>query len=110
MAKDLDWANLPFGYRETDKSFVAHWKDGAWDAGELTGDHTVTISECAGGLQYAQTCFEGLKAYTTADGKVVTFRPDLNADRMKDSCERLEMPVFPKDRLGMVGRTQINNE
>ena len=98
MAKNLDWANLSFGYMPTDKSFVANWKDGSWDEGVLTSDHEVKINECAGVLQYAQTCFEGLKAYTTADGRIVTFRPDLNADRMKDSCERLEMPVFPKER------------
>lgn len=96
--KDLDWGNLPFGYMKTDKSFVSNFKDGAWDAGTLTSDHSVTISECAGVLQYSQSCFEGLKAYTTKDGSVVTFRPDLNAARMKDSCQRLEMPVFPEDR------------
>ena len=99
MAKNIDWANLPFGYQVTDKIFVANYKNGAWDAGELTSDATVHISECAGVLQYAQTCFEGLKAYTTKDGRIVTFRPDLNADRMASSCERLEMPVFPKERF-----------
>ena len=99
MAKNIDWANLPFGYQVTDKRFVANYKNGAWDAGELTSDATVHISECAGVLQYAQTCFEGLKAYTTKDGRIVTFRPDLNADRMASSCERLEMPVFPKERF-----------
>lgn len=99
MAKNIDWANLPFGYQVTDKRFVANYKNGAWDAGELTSDATVHISECAGVLQYAQTCFEGLKAYTTKDGRIVTFRPDLNADRMVSSCERLEMPVFPKERF-----------
>lgn len=99
MAKNIDWANLPFGYQVTDKRFVANYKNGAWDAGELTSDATVHISECAGVLQYAQTCFEGLKAYTTKDGRIVTFRPDLNADRMASSCERLEMPVFPKKRF-----------
>ena len=99
MAKDIDWGNLPFGYMETSKSFVANFKDGKGDEGTLTSDHSVTISECAGVLQYAQTCFEGLKAYTTADGKIVTFRPDLNASRMADSCRRLEMPVFPEDRF-----------
>lgn len=96
--KDLDWGNLPFGYMKTDKSFVSNFKNDAWDAGELTADHSITMSECAGVLQYAQTCFEGLKAYTTKNGSIVTFRPDLNAARMKDSCERLEMPVFPVDR------------
>ena len=99
MAKNIDWANLPFGYQVTDKRFVANYKNGAWDAGELTSDATVHISECAGVLQYAQTCFEGLKAYTTKDGRILTFRPDLNADRMASSCERLEMPVFPKERF-----------
>ena len=99
MAKNIDWANLPFGYQVTDKRFVANYKNGAWDAGELTSDATVHISECAGVLQYAQTCFEGLKAYTTKDGRIVTFRPDLNADRMASSCERLEMPVFPKEHF-----------
>ena len=79
--------------------FTKFYKNGAWDAGELTSDATVHISECAGVLQYAQTCFEGLKAYTTKDGRIVTFRPDLNADRMASSCERLEMPVFPKERF-----------
>lgn len=97
--KDIDWSNLGFGYIQTDKRFVSNFKDGAWDEGALTSDANVVISECAGVLQYAQTCFEGLKAYTTEDGKIVCFRPDLNASRMKDSCERLEMPVFPEDRF-----------
>ncbi len=97
--KKLDWGSLPFGYMKTDKRFVSNYKDGAWDAGKLTKDEKVVISECACVLQYAQTCFEGLKAYTTKDGRIVTFRPDLNAARMKSSCERLEMPVFPEDRF-----------
>ena len=97
--KDIDWGNLGFGYIKTDWRYVSQYKNGAWDDGALTGDNTVTISECAGVLQYAQTCFEGLKAYTTKDGKIVCFRPDLNAERMIDSCERLKMPVFPKERF-----------
>ena len=99
MPKDIDWGSLGFGYVATDKRFVANFKDGKWDEGVLTDDATVTMSECAGVLQYAQTCFEGLKAYRTEDGKVVCFRPDLNASRMKDSCEKLKMPVFPEDKF-----------
>lgn len=99
MAKDMDWANIGFGYMQTNKRYVSNYKDGAWDDGVLTEDATVTISECAGVLQYAQTIFEGLKAYTTEDGHVVVFRPDLNAKRMNDSAERLEMPVFPQERF-----------
>lgn len=97
--KDIDWSNLGFGYVQTDKRFVSNFKDGAWDEGVLTEDANVVINECAGVLQYAQTCFEGMKAYTTENGKIVVFRPDLNAQRMEDSCKRLEMPVFPKDRF-----------
>ena len=97
--KNIDWSNLGFGYMPTDYRFVANYKDGAWEKGALTTDATVTISECAGVLQYAQTCFEGMKAYTTEDGRTVIFRPDLNAARMADSCRRLEMPVFPEDKF-----------
>lgn len=96
--KNIDWSSLGFGYIKTDKRFVANYKDGTWDNGTLTEDDKVVINECAGVLQYAQTCFEGLKAYTTEDGHIVMFRPDLNAARMKDSCERLEMPVYPEDK------------
>jgi branched-chain amino acid aminotransferase len=99
MSKDIDWSNLGFGYIVTDKRFVSNYKDGKWDEGVLTADDKVVISECAGVLQYAQTCFEGLKAYTTEDGHVVCFRPDLNASRMKDSCKQLEMPTFPEDKF-----------
>ena len=97
--KNIDWANLGFGYVQTDKRFVANYKDGAWDEGTLTEDPNVVLNECAGVLQYAQTVFEGMKAYRTEDGRVVCFRPDLNASRMADSAKRLEMPPFPEDRF-----------
>ncbi len=97
--KNIDWENLGFGYINTDQRYVANYRNGAWEEGELTTDEQVVISECAGVLQYAQTIFEGLKAYTTEDGRVVTFRPDLNAKRMADSARRLEMPAFPEDKF-----------
>lgn len=97
--KALDWANLGFGYMVTDKRYVSNYKNGAWDEGALVDDPNVVLSECACVFQYAQTCFEGLKAYTTEDGHIVCFRPDLNAKRMADTAKRLEMPVFPEDRF-----------
>ena len=97
MAKNIDWANLGFDYRPLDYRYSAKWKDGAWGKGELITDPEVHISECAGVLQYGQACFEGLKAYRTEDGKVVTFRPDLNAERLIDSANRLVMPPVPKE-------------
>lgn len=96
---NIDWANVGFGYHRTDKRYVSNYKDGKWDEGTLTKDSNIVLNESAGVLQYAQTCFEGMKAYTTVDGKVVVFRPDMNAKRMADTAKRLEMPVFPEDRF-----------
>ena len=97
--KDIDWGSLGFGYVQTDYRYVANYKDGKWDEGGLTDQATIEMSECACVLQYAQTCFEGLKAYTTADGRIVCFRPDLNAQRMADSCRRMKMPVLPEEQF-----------
>lgn len=99
MKKDIDWQNLSFGYIKTDYRFVSDFKNGKWNEGGLITDDMITMSECACVLQYAQTCFEGLKAYTTVDGKTVCFRPDLNAQRMAQSAARLEMPVYPEDKF-----------
>ena len=97
--KNIDWSNLSFGYVQTDYRYVSNFRDGQWDEGGLITDANITMNECAGVLQYAQTCFEGMKAYTTEDGKIVCFRPDLNAQRMADSCRRLKMPVFPEEKF-----------
>ena len=97
--QNIDWANIGFGYMPSGERFVAIYKDGKWDEGAMTTDATITMSECAGVLQYAQTCFEGLKAYTTQDGKIVVFRPDLNAARMQDSCKRHEMNVVQEKKF-----------
>ena len=97
--KNIDWGNLGFGYVQTDYRYVSNYKNGAWDEGVLTEDPNVVLNECAGVLQYAQTVFEGLKAYTTEDGRIVTFRPDLNAARLNDSAARLEMATLPEGRF-----------
>lgn len=99
VKKNIDWGSLGFGYQTTDYRYVANFKNGAWDEGGLTTDSNIVMNECAGVLQYAQTVFEGMKAYTTEDGRTVIFRPDLNAERMENSAKRLEMPVFPKERF-----------
>ena len=96
---ELDFQNLPFAYMKTPFRFVARYKDGVWEKGKLTRNAEIVLSESAGVLQYAQTCFEGLKAYTAKDGKIVCFRPDLNAERMEESAKRLEMPVYPKEKF-----------
>ncbi len=97
--KNIDWSNLGFGYVPTDYRYVSMYTDGKWDEGQIVSDANITLNECAGVFQYAQTVFEGLKAYTTEDGHIVTFRPDLNAERLNQSAARLEMPQLPDGRF-----------
>ncbi len=97
--KNMDWQNIGFAYHTTDARYVADFKDGEWKEGYMTEDPTIVLNECAGILQYCQEVFEGLKAYTWKDGSIVTFRPDLNAERMIDSAKRMEMPPFSKERF-----------
>ena len=97
--KNIDWSSLGFGYVQTDARYVSNYTNGAWDDGCITADANITMNECACVLQYAQTCFEGMKAYTTEDGHIVCFRPDLNAVRMEESAARLKMPPFPAERF-----------
>lgn len=97
--KDIDWGSLGFGYIKTDYRFVSNYKNGAWDEGVLSTDENIVLNECACVLQYAQTAFEGLKAYTTADGRTVVFRPDLNGERLEQSAARLKMPIYSKDKF-----------
>lgn len=97
--KNLDWKNIGFAYHQTDKRYVSNYKNRAWDEGTLTSDSNIVLNECAGIFQYCQEVFEGLKAYATKDGSIVTFRPDQNAERMMNSAITMEMPPFPKERF-----------
>lgn len=99
MSKNIDWSSLGFGYIQTEYRYVCRYKDGQWDEGSLETEANITLNECACVFQYCQACFEGLKAYYTKDGRIVTFRPDLNAQRMADTCKRLEMPPFPVEKF-----------
>lgn len=97
MSANLDWQHLGFGYIKTPYRYVQNYIDGKWGKGELVEDDKIVLSECAGVLQYAQTVFEGLKAYSTKDGRIVAFRPDLNAERLIMSAERLEIPPVSQE-------------
>ena len=85
--KDLDWEHIGFAYHQTDMRYVANFRNGAWDEGTLTPEASIALNECAGIFQYCQEIFEGLKAYKTENGDIVTFRPDQNAERMIHSAE-----------------------
>ena len=97
--KNIDWSSIGFSYMPTDYRYVSNFKDGKWDEGTLSTDPNIVLNECAGVLQYSQSVFEGLKAYTTEDGHIVTFRPDLNAERLSNSAKRLEMPPISTEQF-----------
>lgn len=93
--KQLDWADLGFQYLKTDYRFNAIYENGQWQEGELLQDEYIKVHEGAPALHYAQQCFEGMKAQTAADGRVLLFRPELNCQRLKQAAGRLLMPEVP---------------
>ncbi|MCP5331628.1 MAG: branched-chain amino acid aminotransferase [Pseudomonadales bacterium] len=95
--KDLDWANLGFKYRPTEARFSAIYRNGAWSEGALVASPMIEVHEGAPALHYAQQCFEGMKAQTAPDGRVLLFRPDLNSERMNRTADRLLMPQVPPE-------------
>lgn len=95
--QSLNWSELGFQYKKTDFRFRAVWRDGAWNEGEMISDEFIAIHEGAPSIHYAQQCFEGMKAQTAPDGRILLFRPDLNAQRMGRTAERLLMPHVPEE-------------
>lgn len=95
--KPLDWGSLDFSYIKTDYRFVATWEDGQWSKGSLVESEVMSMHEGAPVLHYAQACFEGLKAQTAPDGRILLFRPELNAIRLNETAERLLMPPVPEE-------------
>lgn len=96
---DIDWSKLGFSYIKTDYRYISYFNDGKWDEGKLTTDNMLVMSEAAPVLHYGQSCFEGLKAYTTKKGTIQLFRPDMNAARMNRSCDKLLMPQVPVEKF-----------
>lgn len=90
---DLDWKNLAFEYLKADFNIRFTHENGVWSGGELVSDEYVSLHMAAPSLHYGQQAFEGMKAFRTADGRIVVFRPEENAKRLKKSCERISMPT-----------------
>ncbi|MBL4821696.1 MAG: branched-chain amino acid aminotransferase [Gammaproteobacteria bacterium] len=95
--KELNWAELGFQYRKTDYRFSASHVDGKWLEGNLVESEIIPIHEGAPALHYAQQCFEGMKAQTAPDGRVLLFRPQLNSERLNEAASRLLMPEVPHE-------------
>lgn len=95
--KNLNWAELGFQYHRTDFRYSAVHQNGEWQPGSLVEEEVIGVHEGAPALHYAQQCFEGMKAQTAEDGRVLLFRPELNSARMNDAASRLLMPEVPRE-------------
>lgn len=90
--KEIDWANLSFGYMPTDYNVRCYYRDGKWGEIEVCSEQTINIHMAATCLHYGQEAFEGLKAFRCPDGKVRVFRMDENAARLQSTCRGILMP------------------
>lgn len=95
--ENLDWKNLPFGYKKTNQNVRCVYRDGAWSKPELTDSEYISVHMAATGLHYGQEAFEGMKAYRGKDGDIRLFRWDENAKRLQSSAQGILMAEVPSE-------------
>ena len=93
----VDWDNLPFGKVFSDHMLMMDYKDGEWQMPEIVPFGPISIHPATSALHYGQAIFEGMKANKSEAGDVLIFRPDMNAKRFQESCERMSMPIIPEN-------------
>jgi len=93
----VDWDNLPFGRVFSDHMLVMDYENGAWQTPVIESFDNLSMHPATSVLHYGQTIFEGLKANRNQNNEILIFRPDMNAERFIESCERMCMPVVPKE-------------
>lgn len=95
--KEIDWANLPFGYMKTDYNVRINYRNGKWGVIEVSSEETIPLHMAATCLHYGQEAFEGMKAFRGKDGKIRIFRLEENAERLQNTCRGILMPELPTD-------------
>jgi branched-subunit amino acid aminotransferase/4-amino-4-deoxychorismate lyase len=84
----------------TDHMFTVLWnQEAGWGIPEIKPYAPLQIDPSASVLQFANTCFEALKAHKTKSGRILTFRPMLNMERFTESCSSLLLPGFDSHEL-----------
>ena len=87
-----------FGQVFTDNMVTIRYTEGrGWHDAVLEPYGPIALDPAAAVLHYGQEIFEGLKAFRTADGSIVSFRPDANAARLNRSAKRMAMPELPEE-------------
>ena len=92
--KPADESKLGFGSIFTDHMFVMNYDEGqGWHDPRIVPYGPIELDPAAMCLHYGQEVFEGMKAYKTADGRALLFRPEKNMARLNRSNERLCIPL-----------------
>lgn len=97
--KEIDWANLSFGYMKTDYNVRIYNRNGQWGELEVSSSEYIDMHMAATCLHYGQEAFEGLKAFRGKDGKIRIFRLEENAARMQSTCRGTLMAELPTERF-----------
>ena len=97
--KEIDWANLSFGYMRTDYNVRINFRNGKWGELEVSSEEYLNLHMAATCLHYGQEAFEGLKAFRGKDGKVRIFRLEENAARLQSTCQGILMAELPTERF-----------
>ncbi|KAJ6627180.1 branched-chain amino acid aminotransferase II [Mycena sp. CBHHK59/15] len=91
---------LVFGHTFTDHMLTIPWNAvSGWGTPHIKPYGPLQMEPSATVLHYAQTLFEGMKAYRDEHGKVTLFRPDMNMKRMNSSARRIALPTFDGEAL-----------
>ena len=105
---DLKPEKLEFGRLVAPLWFRSWYRNGQWETGRIEPWTPIELHPAALVLHYAQSIFEGLKAYKTPDGSAVLFRPEMNARRMRHSAARMAMPEVPEPMFVEAIRTLVD--
>ncbi len=95
----VDFGSLGFGAVFSDHMVSMDYRDGAWRDPRIHPYAALPLEPGVSMLHYGQTVFDGYKAYRGVDGAARLFRPDMNARRLYNSCQRLCIPVPPAGEL-----------
>lgn len=93
---EVDFNNLAFGKEFSDHMFTAEYANNEWSNFKIEPMADIAFHPATSAFHYGQAIFEGLKAQKDKQGNIYIFRPDMNADRMNISAERMGMPPLPE--------------
>ncbi len=92
-------ANNEFGTVFFDEITTATFDGNAWSETQFAPSDKLPLHPATHVLHYSSTCFEGMKAFRTDDGKINIFRLDDHIKRMQNSAKALYLPVPKTEQL-----------